>query len=271
MMQNRSVPPGAVIPFLQYDDVPRAIEWLHGAFGFNERLRTPPEPDGSIHLAQINVGEGSVMLRTRHATGQSQAARAADSILVRNEDVDGHCEHARQFGARIVREPKSTEFGERQYTAEDLEGNQWTFSQSIADVAPEEWGALVGDVAGRLARLARPRVCYLEIPAAEPQRSGDFYEHVFGWNIRHRETDRPSFDDATGNVSGAFVAGMKVSREPGILVSIWVDSIGETLDLIRAHGGDVVEEAHPDQPGSTSLIATFRDPAGNSLRLYQED
>lgn len=267
-MENRSVPPGSVIPFLVYDDVPRAIDWLTGAFGFRERLRTPPDEDGSVHLAQINVGEGSVMLRTRPATGDS---RATNSILVRHEDVDGHCERARRFGARIAREPKSTEFGERQYTAEDLEGNQWTFSQSIADVAPEEWGALVGDVAGRLALLKRPRVCYLEIPAADPQRSANFYEQVFGWNIRYRETDRPSFDDATGNVSGAFVTGLKASREPGILVSIWVDSIAATLDLIRAHGGDVVEDAHPDQPGGTCQIAMFRDPAGNSLRLYQED
>jgi predicted enzyme related to lactoylglutathione lyase len=268
-MENRSVPPGSVIPFLFYNDVPRAIEWLQGAFGFTERLRTPPDPDGSIHLAQLNVSQGAVMLRTGEATGERD--RPANSILVRVEDVDSHFERAREFGARIVREPKTAEFGERQYTAEDLAGNQWTFSQSVADVDPGDWGALVGDVAGRLAMLKRPRVCYLEIPAAEPQRSADFYEQVFGWNIRHRETDRPSFDDATGNVSGAFITGLMASHEPGILVSIWVDSIGATLDLIRAHGGDVVEEAHPDQPGSTCKIAMFRDPTGNSLRLYQED
>jgi uncharacterized glyoxalase superfamily protein PhnB len=64
MNTNRSVPPGPVIPFLYYEDVPRAIEWLCGAFGFTERLRTPPDEDGSIHLAQLNTGEGSVMLLT---------------------------------------------------------------------------------------------------------------------------------------------------------------------------------------------------------------
>ncbi len=31
-------------------------------------------------------------------------------------------------------------FGERQYTAEDLAGHQWTFSETLADMAPEEWG-----------------------------------------------------------------------------------------------------------------------------------
>jgi predicted enzyme related to lactoylglutathione lyase len=271
VIENRSLPPGPVVPFLLYNHVPRAIEWLSGAFGFAERLRTPPEPDGSIHLAQLSVGEGSVMLRTRPAAAQSQAAKAAHFILVRVEDVDGHCRHAQDYGARILREPKDAEFGERQYTAEDIEGNQWTFSQSIADVAPEDWGGLIGEVTGRLARLKRPRVCYLEIPSPEPERSADFYERVFGWNIRHRETERPSFDDATGNVSGAFVTGLKASREPGILVSIWVDSIDATLDSIRANGGEVVEEAHPDELGGSSFIATFRDPAGNALRLYQEN
>jgi uncharacterized glyoxalase superfamily protein PhnB len=141
MLENRSVPPGAVIPFLVYDDVPRAIEWLSGAFGFKERLRTPPDPDGSIHLAQILVSQGSVMLRTR-PRGSTVRAQG-QSFLVRIEDVDAHCERARRFGAQIQREPKSTEFGERQYTAIDLEGYAWTFSESIADVAPEEWGGIV--------------------------------------------------------------------------------------------------------------------------------
>jgi uncharacterized glyoxalase superfamily protein PhnB len=144
-MENRSVPRGAVIPFLAYEDVPRAIEWLSGAFGFSERLRTPPEADGSIHLAQLNAGEGSVMLRTIDPGGPS-AGRPPQSILVRVENADAHCERARANGARILREPKTAEFGERQYTAEDLAGHQWTFSQTVADVDPAEWGAIVGDL-----------------------------------------------------------------------------------------------------------------------------
>jgi len=140
MLQNRSVPPGAVIPFLYYKDVPQAIEWLSSAFGFRERLRTPPDPDGSIHLAQLHAGEGSVMLRT------AEGEPAPSSILVRVENVDAHCERARAFGARIAGEPKTAEFGERQYSAEDLAGNRWTFSQTISDVDPTSWGAIVRDL-----------------------------------------------------------------------------------------------------------------------------
>lgn len=117
--------------------------------------------------------------------------------------------------------------------------------------------------------LPRPRLCYLEIPAADLQQSVKFYEEVFGWNIRHRESNHPSFDDATENVSGAWVTGRLASREPGLLPYIWVDSIDETLAQIAAHGGQIVEPPHPDSPGG-EWIATFRDPAGNLMGLYQE-
>lgn len=60
--------------------------------------------------------------------------------MVRVEDANRHYEHARQRGARILEPPTDQPYGERQYTAEDLAGHRWTFSQSIADVAPEEWG-----------------------------------------------------------------------------------------------------------------------------------
>jgi uncharacterized glyoxalase superfamily protein PhnB len=57
------------------------------------------------------------------------------------EDVDRHFEQVKRFGARIVHPPADMPFGERVYTAEDLAGHRWTFSQSIADVALEHWGA----------------------------------------------------------------------------------------------------------------------------------
>lgn len=131
--------------------------------------------------------------------------------------------------------------------------------------------ATVSEIMHRFALLPCPRLCYLEIPAADLHRSAAFYEDVFGWNIRHRYTDRPSFDDATRDVSGAWVTGRPISREPGLLPYIWVDHIDAILALVSAHGGEIVEPSHHDAPDSTSWIATFRDPAGNQIGLYQED
>jgi uncharacterized glyoxalase superfamily protein PhnB len=62
--------------------------------------------------------------------------------MVRVDDVNTHHEHARERGARILHPPTDYPYGERQYTAEDLGGHHWSFSQSIADVAPEEWGGV---------------------------------------------------------------------------------------------------------------------------------
>lgn len=69
-----------------------------------------------------------------------QGGEGRSSVLVRIEDVDRHQQRAREHGARILRPPADYPYGERQYTAKDLAGHRWTFSQTIVDVAPEEWG-----------------------------------------------------------------------------------------------------------------------------------
>jgi uncharacterized glyoxalase superfamily protein PhnB len=47
---------------------------------------------------------------------------------------------AARNGAHILSPPTDYPYGERQYSAEDLGGHRWTFSQSIADVDPASWG-----------------------------------------------------------------------------------------------------------------------------------
>ena len=126
MIENRSMPPGSVIPQLAYDDVHEAAEWLCRAFAFRERLRI------GDHRIQLHVGEGSVVVTDHGPRG--------GSVMVRVEDADAHRERAEREGARIVMQPTDFPFGERQYTAEDLAGHRWTFSQSIADVDPSDWG-----------------------------------------------------------------------------------------------------------------------------------
>jgi len=68
------------------------------------------------------------------------------AVLVRVENVDRHCEHAKQHGAKIVRPPADYPFGERQYSVEDFAGRRWTFSQTIADVDPVTWGGTPGQL-----------------------------------------------------------------------------------------------------------------------------
>ena len=258
MIENRSVPPDAVLPHVMYQDLSSAIAWLGEAFGFREHYRYGEPPSG----AQMHLGNAWIMVKQARP-GSATPARlgyGTQSLTVFVDDLEAHFQKAKAAGAKILEEPHETEYGEFQFAAEDLDGHHWLFSRHARDVSPEKWGATIKESAYRLALLRRPRWCYLEIPAADVHASAAFYEKVFGWNIRHRGTARPSFDDATGNISGAWVTGRESAREPGLLAYIWIDAIASTLARIAAHGGVIVESAHPDSPGSSCSIATFRDP-----------
>jgi uncharacterized glyoxalase superfamily protein PhnB len=133
---NRSMPPGTVIPELDYPDVATAAAWLCAAFGFAERLRI------ANHRFQLTIGEGSIVVVER----QDNAGGHRSSTMVSIEGIDEHCRRAEENGAKILRPPATHVFGERQYTAEDPGGHRWTFSESVADVHPRDWGGeLIAD------------------------------------------------------------------------------------------------------------------------------
>jgi uncharacterized glyoxalase superfamily protein PhnB len=141
MVTNRSAPRATVVPVLVYEDVSAAIAWLCDTFGFKERLRAGA-PGGSVTHAQLDVRDGAVMLGRQGAEFRApRSGEVTQYVLVHVEDVDAHFEHTRQCGARVLRGLANMPFGERQYTVEDPGGHRWTFSQSVADVAPEDWGA----------------------------------------------------------------------------------------------------------------------------------
>lgn len=141
MPTNRSAPSANIVPILIYDDVGQAIDWLCRVFGFTERLRA--ERDGIVGHAQLEFGNGAVMLgRKGGPYHPPQGNDVTHCVHVTVDSVDRHFEHARTAGARIVQPPADMPFGERQYTVHDLAGHRWTFSQHIADLAPEDWGAM---------------------------------------------------------------------------------------------------------------------------------
>jgi len=92
------------------------------------------------HRVQLNVGDGAVTVREMRQSEVNTALGAGCSITVRVDDIDAHCSRARQYGARITEGPVTHPYGERQYNAVDFAGYSWTFSESVADVDPQEWG-----------------------------------------------------------------------------------------------------------------------------------
>ncbi|BBZ43002.1 VOC family protein [Mycobacterium parmense] len=122
---------------LVYPDVRAAVDWLTTAFGFTERTRI-----GDGHRAQMSVGaDGAVILAD--AAGERQAPRPAivtHEIKVRVDDVAAQFERARAAGATVLEPPTDREYGERECTVADLAGHRWQFSQTMRDVAPEDYG-----------------------------------------------------------------------------------------------------------------------------------
>ncbi len=138
MRPNRSIPRSGVVPVLIYPDVRAAVAWLEEAFGFSERVRV-----GEDHRAQLAAGQGAVIVAdVRHAQVPPSGGVVTHLVMVRVEDAVAHCARAEAAGAGVVDPVTDHVYGERQYTAVDPWGHRWTFSQTLEDVAPEDWGGV---------------------------------------------------------------------------------------------------------------------------------
>lgn len=128
VLTNRSAPPATVTPVLQYADVPAAATWLEDAFGFEPRVRI-----GEAHRVQMRVGtDACVVVAERGAV--------AAFTKLRVPDVDAAFARALAAGAEVVEQLTTWEYGERSGVVADPAGHRWELTQTVRDVAPEEWG-----------------------------------------------------------------------------------------------------------------------------------
>jgi uncharacterized glyoxalase superfamily protein PhnB len=136
-----------------YEDPAKAIDWLCRAFGFEVKLKVEGE-GGRIEHSELVFGEGLIMVggtnkgdagkeawQSRQVSPRSIGGGNTQSLCVFVDDVDAHCVRARAAGAKIIREPKTDDYGEdywsdRTYGAEDLDGHIWWFMQRIRDAKP---------------------------------------------------------------------------------------------------------------------------------------
>ncbi len=139
MLTNRSAPPATVTPVLTYPDVRAAVAWLEAALGFGERVRI-----GDAHRAQLRVGrDGAVVVAEVGADRVAPGGAAVSHLVkVRVPDVDAAFARARDHGARVLHEPTTRVYGERDCLLEDLAGHRWELTQTLRDVEPEEWGGV---------------------------------------------------------------------------------------------------------------------------------
>lgn len=117
----------SIFPVLKYDDARAAIDFLERAFGFERHAVYDGESGGVAH-AEIRLGDEYVMLgSTGEGDHRFNQGAGRYSLYVVVEDPDAHHARAKDAGATIERELTETDYGSREYTARDPEGNLWSF------------------------------------------------------------------------------------------------------------------------------------------------
>jgi uncharacterized glyoxalase superfamily protein PhnB len=114
-----------VIPTLRYQNAKGAIDFLERAFGF-ERKAVHENEDGTIGHAELTHGRGMVMVGSSGA-GDPQFDTGQSSIYVIVQDPDALHERAKAAGATISRGLTDQDYGSREFSATDPEGNVWSF------------------------------------------------------------------------------------------------------------------------------------------------
>jgi PhnB protein len=133
-----------ITPYLLYEDVAEALDFLGRAFGFKETLRFTGE-EGYVNHAEAWLGDAQIYLGDpgEQYKNPKRLGQETVGLYVLVDDVDAHYERAKAAGAEILAEPEDQEYGDRRYTARDPEGHHWFFAQQIRQSEPEEWGATV--------------------------------------------------------------------------------------------------------------------------------
>ncbi len=128
-----------ITPYLYYQDVAGALDWLARSFGFTERMRMAG-PDGGIQHAEMECQDGVIMMGcpSPDYRNPKSVGHATQSLYVYVDDVDKHFRRAKEAGATILHEPADQFYGDRRYGAADPEGHEWYFATHVRDVAPED-------------------------------------------------------------------------------------------------------------------------------------
>lgn len=121
-----TVPTPDVVPVVRYRDSRAAVRFLTEAFGFTAGM-VVDGPDGGVAHAELSWGGGTIMLGT---TGQGSVVpeqTGPSVVYCVVDDPDAHHERAVAAGAEVLQAPTDQEYGARDYTVRDPEGNVWSF------------------------------------------------------------------------------------------------------------------------------------------------
>ena len=126
-----------ITPYLFYEDVGAACDWLIKAFGFSERFRLPG-PDGVLSHAELGFSDDGDLMLGNPGPDYAAAVARHGMLYIYVDDVGAHFARTKDAGAKIIEEPSDQFYDDRRYTAEDPERQQWAFATRVREVSNEE-------------------------------------------------------------------------------------------------------------------------------------
>jgi len=115
--------------------------------------------------------------------------------------------------------------------------------------------------------MSKRNIVHVEIPAANVEGAGKFYEALFGWKLQHfPEMNYTMWEAGDGDEYGGFPEVSAENPAGQVLVYIDSDNIEADLKKVEKLGGKVLHQK-TEIPG-TGWFGVFQDPTGNVLGLY---
>ena len=117
----------SIYPVLKYSDAHAAIDFLERAFGFQRHAVHEGEGGAIVH-AELRFGDQVVMLSSAGVGDPAyDQGLGRTTVYVVVDEVDALFDTAKAAGAEIVLEPTDQDYGSRDFSARDPEGNIWSF------------------------------------------------------------------------------------------------------------------------------------------------
>lgn len=126
-----TTPTPRIVTILIYADIAAAHHFLVETFGFSAGA-LQRDDEGEVVHAEVSLGHETVWLHRvapEHGLrGVAELGAATGMVLVFVDEVDGHHARSAAAGATILSPPTDQPYGQREYSASDLEGRIWSFA-----------------------------------------------------------------------------------------------------------------------------------------------
>jgi uncharacterized glyoxalase superfamily protein PhnB len=119
-----------IFPAVRYADADAALDFLTAAFGATAR-EVYRDDAGAIHHGEVVIEDSVVFIGQfrdpADGTRPAAAGQAAMTLYLVVADPDAHHARAVDAGATVTRDLVDTDYGSREYSVVDPEGNGWSF------------------------------------------------------------------------------------------------------------------------------------------------